>query len=186
MGRWTVDLLQCLRWRREDGTAGFEAEAAALEQQGPGDFPQFIGVGAQAVEIEFHAADPVAPECGLSLGWGGARGVGNWLLGEHEVAHGSERGDQPTDVSEVNLNAETQKLRVKVYPSVSDSVAVAGALLGGPVAGIASFLVQKVLRDPFDKMTAYEYDITGTWSDPQVSKAGTAPAGGSKEPAAER
>lgn len=87
---------------------------------------------------------------------------------------------------EVNLNAETQKLRVKVYPSVSDSVAVAGALLGGPVAGIASFLVQKVLRDPFDKMTAYEYDITGTWSDPQVSKAGTAPAGGSKEPAAER
>jgi len=71
---------------------------------------------------------------------------------------------------EVNLSAETQKLRVKVYPSMSDSVSVAGALIGGPVAGIATFVAQKLLKDPIDEMTAYEYDITGTWADPQVAK----------------
>ena len=71
---------------------------------------------------------------------------------------------------DVDLSAETQKLRVKVFPSFSDSLSVAGALLGGPVAGIASFLVQKMLKDPFDQMVAYEYGVTGTWADPQVSK----------------
>jgi uncharacterized protein (TIGR02099 family) len=71
---------------------------------------------------------------------------------------------------DVDLNAETQKLRVKVFPSVSDSLSVAGAFIGGPVAGIASFLVQKALKDPLGQMAAYEYSITGTWADPQATK----------------
>jgi len=71
---------------------------------------------------------------------------------------------------EVDLAQETQKLRVKVYPSLSDSVSVAGALIGGPIAGIAAFVAQKLLKDPIDQITAYEYNITGTWADPQVSK----------------
>jgi uncharacterized protein (TIGR02099 family) len=73
----------------------------------------------------------------------------------------------------VDLIAETQKLHVKVYPSFSDSLSVAGALIGGPIAGIASFLVQKALKDPIDQMTAYEYDINGTWNEPKVSKTTT-------------
>jgi uncharacterized protein YhdP len=71
---------------------------------------------------------------------------------------------------DVDINAETQKLRVRVYPSMSDSVSVAGALIGGPIAGIAAFVAQKLLKDPIDQITAYEYDITGTWADPQASK----------------
>ena len=71
---------------------------------------------------------------------------------------------------DVDLARETQKLRVKVFPSVSDSLSVAGALIGGPIAGIATFVAQKLLKDPIDQMAAYEYDITGTWADPQVAK----------------
>ena len=71
---------------------------------------------------------------------------------------------------DVDLYAETQKLHVKVFPSVSDSLSVAGALIGGPLAGVASYLVQKVLKDPLGQMAAYEYKITGTWADPQASK----------------
>jgi uncharacterized protein YhdP len=71
---------------------------------------------------------------------------------------------------DVDLNAETQKLHVKVFPSVSDSLSVAGALIGGPIAGVASFLVQKALKDPLGQIVAYEYSITGTWADPQASK----------------
>ncbi len=71
---------------------------------------------------------------------------------------------------DVDLNAETQKLRVKVFPSVSDSLSVAGALVAGPIAGIAAFVAQKLLKDPINQMAAYEYSVTGTWSDPQMAK----------------
>ena len=69
---------------------------------------------------------------------------------------------------EVDLVHETQKLRVRVIPHLSDSVSLAGALLGGPVVGIAAFLAQKIFKDPFEQLAAFEYGVTGTWSDPQV------------------
>lgn len=71
---------------------------------------------------------------------------------------------------QVDLAGETQKLRVRVNPQFSDTVSVAGALIGGPVAGVAAFLAQKLLKDPLGEITAYEYDVTGTWSEPQVHK----------------
>ncbi|MFN7086091.1 MAG: YhdP family protein [Burkholderiales bacterium] len=71
---------------------------------------------------------------------------------------------------EIDLVRETQKLRVRITPSLSDSVSVAGALIGGPVAGVAAFLAQKVLKDPLDQIVSYEYEVTGTWADPLVSK----------------
>ncbi len=71
---------------------------------------------------------------------------------------------------DVDLNAETQKLRVKVFPSVSDSLSVAGAFVAGPIAGIAAYVAQKLLKDPINQLAAYEYGVTGSWSDPQVVK----------------
>ena len=71
---------------------------------------------------------------------------------------------------EVDLVRETQKLHVRVTPSLSDSVSIAGVLLGGPVAGVATILAQKILKDPLDQIFAYEYNVTGTWAEPQVSK----------------
>ncbi len=74
---------------------------------------------------------------------------------------------------QVDLARETQVLRVKVNPQISDTVSVAGALIGGPVAGLAAFIAQKLLKDPLDKIAAYEYDVTGTWADPVVVKVGS-------------
>jgi uncharacterized protein YhdP len=59
---------------------------------------------------------------------------------------------------------------VRVSPHISDSVSIAGALIGGPVAGVAAFLAQKVLKDPLEQLVSFEYNVTGNWSDPQVSK----------------
>ncbi|MBX3650810.1 MAG: TIGR02099 family protein [Burkholderiales bacterium] len=70
----------------------------------------------------------------------------------------------------VDLARETQALRVKINPQLSDTVSVAGALIGGPLAGLAAFVAQKLLRDPLDQIAAYEYDVTGTWSDPLVAR----------------
>jgi uncharacterized protein YhdP len=72
----------------------------------------------------------------------------------------------------VDLHQETQALRVRVTPSVGDSVATVTALLGGPVAGIGVYLAQKLLNDPLGQLIAYDYSITGTWSDPNVSRIG--------------
>jgi uncharacterized protein (TIGR02099 family) len=73
---------------------------------------------------------------------------------------------------DVDLHQETQALRVRVTPSVGDSVATVTALLGGPVAGIGVYLAQKLLNDPLGQLIAYDYSVTGTWSDPNVSRIG--------------
>lgn len=71
---------------------------------------------------------------------------------------------------DVDLARETQKLKVRVVPHLSESVAIAGALIGGPVAGVAAFLAQKLLKDPLEELVAFEYNVTGSWSDPRVAK----------------
>ncbi len=78
---------------------------------------------------------------------------------------------------EVNLAKETQNLHVRVTPVLGDSVALAGALLGGPVAGIASFLVQRVLKDPLAQLATFDYAVTGTWAEPTVNRAARPDAG---------
>jgi len=79
---------------------------------------------------------------------------------------------------ETNLKTETQRLRVRVVPHISDSVSLA-ALAGGPIVGVAAFVAQKLLKDPLNKISASEYMITGTWDNPQeaeVDKKAPAPA----------
>lgn len=68
---------------------------------------------------------------------------------------------------EVNLAGETQRLEVKVVPSMSESVAL-GAAIVNPAVGIATLLAQKALKDPIGAMVAFEYEISGTWDDPVV------------------
>ena len=75
---------------------------------------------------------------------------------------------------QVDLARETQKLHVRVTPHISESVSIAGALIGGPVAGVAAYLAQKMLRDPIEQMASFEYNVTGGWADPQVAKVGRA------------
>jgi uncharacterized protein (TIGR02099 family) len=66
---------------------------------------------------------------------------------------------------ETNLKKETQNLKVKVTPYISDSVSLA-ALAGGPAVAAAAFIAQKLLKDPLNKFAADEYEITGTWDEP--------------------
>jgi uncharacterized protein (TIGR02099 family) len=72
---------------------------------------------------------------------------------------------------DVDLARETQKLRVRVTPHLSDSVSIAGALIGGPVAGVAAFVAQKILKDPLEQLVSFDYSVTGSWADPQVARA---------------
>ncbi len=88
-----------------------------------------------------------------------------------------------------DLAHETQQLTVRVQPALSGGIS-AGAmllLLANPVIGAAvgagSLLAQKVLRDPIEQMFSYEYQVTGSWSDPVVTrKTAVAAAAGAGSP----
>ncbi|MCK9355011.1 MAG: TIGR02099 family protein [Gallionella sp.] len=74
----------------------------------------------------------------------------------------------------VDLNRETQDLRVAILPTLGDSVSLLGAFAAGPAVGLGALLVNKVLGNPLDKMVSFEYNVGGTWNDPTVTKAGQA------------
>ncbi|MDD5612474.1 MAG: YhdP family protein [Gallionella sp.] len=83
----------------------------------------------------------------------------------------------------VNLNNETQDLRVTILPTLGDSVSVLSAFAAGPVVGIGTLIVNKVLGNPLDKLVSFEYNISGTWSNPNVVKLGEKPVTGLTPPA---
>lgn len=69
-----------------------------------------------------------------------------------------------------DLNRESVQLRVKVIPKLSEGVAVAGALIGGPLAGVGALAAQKLLRDPIEEASSQEYMVTGPWLAPDVKR----------------
>ncbi|MGA9165405.1 MAG: YhdP family protein [Thiobacillus sp.] len=69
-----------------------------------------------------------------------------------------------------DLNQETVQLRVKVIPKLSEGVAVAGALIAGPLAGVGVLAAQKLLRDPIEEAISQEYMVTGSWLAPDVKQ----------------
>ncbi len=75
---------------------------------------------------------------------------------------------------QVDLMQETQDLKVRVQPSVGETVAT-GAMLVNPVVGAVAWLAQKALNDPLDQIFAYEYAVSGNWKDPKVDKLHQAP-----------
>jgi uncharacterized protein (TIGR02099 family) len=70
---------------------------------------------------------------------------------------------------EVNLAAETQKLDVRIFPSLSDSVALGTALVN-PAIGIGAWVLQKAFRDPLGHILSFEYQVAGTWTAPAVAR----------------
>ena len=58
---------------------------------------------------------------------------------------------------------------MRVTPSLSGSIAVAGAIVN-PVIGVAALIAQAALKDPFSQIASFEYSITGTWADPVVAR----------------
>ena len=81
---------------------------------------------------------------------------------------------------QVDLARETQNLAVRVTPSLSESIAIAGAIVN-PAIGVAALIAQKVLKDPFSKFASFDYAIAGTWDDPVIARVNKAPANGKEK-----
>jgi uncharacterized protein YhdP len=72
----------------------------------------------------------------------------------------------------VNLANETQNLKVRVVPSLGDTVALGTVALVNPTVGAVTWLAQKLFKDPLGQVFAFEYAVTGSWVDPKVEKIG--------------
>jgi uncharacterized protein YhdP len=72
---------------------------------------------------------------------------------------------------EADLAREVQNLQVRVIPALGDSLStVAGFFLVNPITGIAAMLAQRLLNNPLGQIFAYDYTITGSWTDPKIEK----------------
>jgi len=80
----------------------------------------------------------------------------------------------------IDLNREAQNLQVVILPTLGEGISLISALAAGPVVGISSLIVNKILGNPLDKMASFEYNISGTWADPNVVKVGEIPANAKK------
>ena len=84
---------------------------------------------------------------------------------------------------EVDLVSRTQDLEIRVTPMLTGAAAVAGAAVVNPLVGVAALLVQKALGDPVEQAASRQYQVRGTWQDPQVERITPEPVeGGSQVP----
>ena len=86
---------------------------------------------------------------------------------------------------EVSLPDETQALTLRVVPEVSEGAALAATIIGTPVLGLSTLLVSKLLQNPLGKIVAYQYRVTGSWDNPQVTRVSAPePKSAAAQPAA--
>jgi uncharacterized protein YhdP len=76
---------------------------------------------------------------------------------------------------EVSLPRETQSINLRVVPEVGEGAAIAATVLGTPVLGLSTLLMSKLLKNPLGSMVAYEYQVTGSWDNPVVTKISAPP-----------
>jgi uncharacterized protein YhdP len=71
----------------------------------------------------------------------------------------------------IDLANESQKLHMRVVPSIGDGAStLAGFFLANPLLGLGATLLQRLLKDPLGQIFAVEYDVTGTWDEPKVTR----------------
>ena len=85
--------------------------------------------------------------------------------------------DAPSSQVEVSgrigLTDEDYDQHVRVIPNLSSTLPVAGALAGGPGLAVVMLITHQLLQKPIDKLTEFEYRVSGPWKSPEIEKIDT-------------
>lgn len=79
------------------------------------------------------------------------------------VAYASIKGD-------INLAKQSYDLNLHVAPHITASLPVVATIAGGPIAGIATWVISKIVNQGMEKISGYTYKISGPWTDPLVQQ----------------
>ncbi len=67
----------------------------------------------------------------------------------------------------IGLVAKDLNMKISVTPYVTSSLPVVAAIAtANPIAGVATWVVDKMVSPAVSQMTTYHYSITGSWSEP--------------------
>ena len=80
--------------------------------------------------------------------------------------------DAPSSQVEVSgrigLTDEDYDQHVRVIPNLSSTLPITGALAGGPGLAIVMLITHHLLQEPIDKLTQFEYQVSGPWKSPEI------------------
>ena len=63
-------------------------------------------------------------------------------------------------------------LKLSVAPYVTSSLPLIVGVAGGPIAGVVTWVVSKILSPSIGKAVGFTYKVTGPWKKPKVHKLG--------------
>jgi uncharacterized protein (TIGR02099 family) len=69
-----------------------------------------------------------------------------------------------------NLIKQTLNLKLQVTPYITSSVPIVAGVIGGPVAGVAAFVANKMFGKFIDKIVTYNYFVTGNFAKPVIEE----------------
>ena len=67
-----------------------------------------------------------------------------------------------------DLSLETLDLLITVSPRLDATLPVAGAVVGGPVTGLAMLVAQQAFSSKLEKIQRMRYSVQGSWDDPEI------------------
>lgn len=71
---------------------------------------------------------------------------------------------------ELDLKRRLYDLELRISPHITASLPVVATIAGGPVAGIAAWIANKIINHGMQKISAYTYKISGPWQKPVVQQ----------------
>ncbi|MFA6302540.1 MAG: AsmA-like C-terminal region-containing protein [Legionella sp.] len=79
------------------------------------------------------------------------------------VAYAGMKGD-------LDLVRHLYDLDLKISPHITASLPIVATIAGGPVAGLAAWVANKIINQGMQKISAYSYKISGPWNQPVVQQ----------------
>jgi uncharacterized protein (TIGR02099 family) len=70
----------------------------------------------------------------------------------------------------IGLATKTYDLVITIVPNITSSLPVIATIAGGPLAGAATWVIDKAIGSTVNKITKYRYKVQGSWSSPTVTQ----------------
>lgn len=111
---------------------------------------------------------------------------GNFALKKGIVTTDNAHIDGPVAFAaikgQIDLPRETLDLHLRVAPRITASLPIVATIAGGPIAGVAAWVVSRLINAGMEKVSGYTYKVSGPFKDPLVQQTSITTLGRKKKP----